>query len=424
MGMTLAEKILARASGRASVRPGDVLYPQPELVIVHDSYIETAHKQLTELGYRSITRPDRVMFVTDHNVVYTTPKAIAQGMANRRIAAQWQVGHFFDVGRGGHGHIFPMEAGLVTPGMFLFAYDMHCTNFGAIGAFAQRAGPDITAVLGTGTNWTVVPPTLRIELHGEYAPGVHSRDLGFWLSAQLTGGKLGVEYDYRVVEFAGPAVDGMSVALRVALCNTLTEIGVANVVFPPPAGASERYPAAVQSDADAQFENIVRLELAEVTPQVSLPGGPDRAVRVDAVVGQRIDHAYVGACGSGMYEDFLIVADLLRGRRVADHVRFFVVPGTVAIAQRLAAEGLSNLFMQAGAMLLPAGCGPCAGGVGGPLGPGEVSISTAATNGAGRMGAKDALCYLGSPATVAASAVAGAITDPRGLGLARSEGAR
>lgn len=413
MGMTIAEKILARASGLEKVAVGDVVYPQPELVILHDGYVETTYKQLKEIGYQRITRPDRVMIITDHQVIYTSPKAIAQGRANRRIAKEWQVGHFFDAGRGGHGHIYPMEAGLVTPGMFLFAYDMHCTNFGAVGAFAQRAGPDITAVLATGTNWTVVPPTLRIDLSGTYAAGVHPRDLGFWLSSQLSSGNLGVEYDYRVIEFSGSSVSSMSLAFRIALCNTLTEIGVANVLFPPPLNSRQTFSNAVESDPDATYENTVKIDLGEVAPQVSLPGGPDKAVRIEEAIGRRIDHAYVGACGSGMYDDFRIVADLLRGHHVADHVRFFVVPGTVAIAQRLAAEGLSNLFMDAGAIQLPPGCGPCAGGVGGPLGPGEVSISTAATNVAGRMGSVEADCYLGSPATVTASAIAGVIADPR-----------
>lgn len=413
MRMTIAEKILARAAGLSSVRPGDVVYPQPELVILHDGYVETAYKQLKDIGYEKLTHPERVMIITDHQVIYTTPKAIAQGRANRRIAGEWQVGHFFDGGRGGHGHIYPIEAELVTPGMFLFAYDMHCTNFGAIGAFAQRAGPDITAVLATGTNWTIVPPTLRIDLSGSYATGVHSRDFGFWLSGQLTSGKLGVEYDYRVIEFTGSALPSMSLAFRIALCNTLTEIGVANVMFPPPADAHRTYVNAVKSDIDATYEGTLHIDLSEVVPQIALPGGPDKAVCIEETVGRKIDHAYVGACGSGTYDDFVIVADLLKGHRVADHVRFFVVPGTVATAQRLASEGISNLFMEAGAILLPPGCGPCAGGVGGPLGPGEVSISTAATNGAGRMGSLDAQCYLASPATVTASAIAGVITDPR-----------
>jgi 3-isopropylmalate/(R)-2-methylmalate dehydratase large subunit len=413
MGMTIAEKILARAAGLARVQPGDVIYPQPELVILHDGYVETAYKQLKDIGYEKLTHPERVMIITDHQVIYTSPKAIAQGRANRRIAAEWKVGYFFDGGRGGHGHLYPIETDLVTPGMFLFAYDMHCTNFGAIGAFAQRAGPDITAVLATGTNWTIVPLTLRIDLSGSYAAGVHPRDLGFWLSGQLSSGKLGVEYDYRVIEFSGSAIPAMSLAFRIALCNTLTEIGVANVMFPPPSGARGVYVNAVESDPDATFESTLHIDLSEVTPHVSLPGGPDKAVRIEETIGRRIDHAYVGACGSGMYDDFVIVADRLRGHRVADHVRFFIVPGTVATAQRLSAEGLSNMFMEAGAILLPPGCGPCAGGVGGPLGPGEVSISTAATNGAGRMGSLDAECYLASPATVTVSAIAGVIADPR-----------
>ena len=413
MGMNIAEKILARAAGLAKVSVGDVIYPNPELVILHDGYVETAYKQLKDLGYQRITHPERVMIITDHQVIHTSPKAIAQARANQRIAKEWQVERFFAGGRAGQGHLYPMEAGIVTPGMFLFAYDMHCTNFGAIGAFAQRAGPAVTAVLGMGTNWTLVPPTLRIDLRGSYSEGVHPRDFGFWLSTQLSSGKLGVEYDYRVIEFTGLAVSSMSLAFRVALCNTLTEIGVANVLFPPTPNALRTYSNAVVSDADANYENTVHIDLSEVSPQVSLPGGPDRGVRIEEVLGQRIDHAYVGACGSSMYDDFLIVADRLKGHRVADHVRFFVVPGTVATAQRLASEGLSNLFMEAGAIQLPPGCGPCAGGVGGPLGPGEVSISTAATNGAGRMGSVEAQCYLGSPATVTASAIAGVITDPR-----------
>jgi 3-isopropylmalate/(R)-2-methylmalate dehydratase large subunit len=414
MGMTMAEKMLARASGRASVKPGDIVTPTPELVIIHDGYVESAYKQLADIGYRRVTNPERVVFVTDHQVVYTSPLAIAQGGANRRIAKEWGITHFFDAGQGGHGHIFPMENGLVRPGMFLFAYDMHCTNFGAIGAFAMRAGPNVVSVLGMGSTWTVVPRTLRIELHGSLMPGVHPRDIGFWLSAELSSGRLGVEYDYRVVEFAGPFVDALPLAGRVALCNTLTEIGVIHILFPPPSAADAiRDPSAVASDADANFESRLTLDLTALTPQVALPGRPDHVVAVEEAAGQAIDHAYLGSCGSGMYEDFRAAADWLGNRPVAAGVRLIVVPGTVEVSKRLAREGLLQVFLDAGAIVMPPGCGPCAGGVGGPLGSGEVSISTAATNGPGRMGAKDALCYLASPLTVAASAVMGRITDPR-----------
>ena len=415
MGANLSEKILAKAADRNLVSPGEIIYPNPELVILHDGFIQTAFQQLDGLGYQRITNPERVMFVTDHQVIYTTPKSIAQASANRQIAKKWQVGHFFDAGRGGHGHIFPMESGLVRPGMFLFAYDMHCTNFGAVGAFAQRAGPDITAVLATGTNWLIVPPTLRIELVGEYSIGVHPRDLGFWLSSKLTSREFDVEYDYRIIEFAGEAIRRMPLSYKVALCNTLTEIGVANVMFEPTDQMLRENPAAVRSDLDANYENILQIDIAQIVPQVSLPGAPDNAVGISEVIGRKVDHAYIGACGSGMFDDFQLAAKLLQNHQIAEHVRMILVPGTVKIAKQLADSGLSNILLDAGAMMLPPGCGPCAGGVGGPLGPGEVSISTAATNGAGRMGSTEAECYLASPLTVVASAMAGFIQDPREL---------
>lgn len=416
MSMTMAEKLLAKAVGRPSVKPGDVISPDPELVILHDGYVETAHRQLSQIGYKRITNPDRVIILTDHNVINTSPRAIEQSRANRRIAAEWQVGAFFDVGRGGHGHIYPMETGMVRPGMFLIAYDMHCTNFGAIGAFAMRAGPDIPIVLATGTLWTMVPQTLRIDLVGAFQPGVYARDLGFKLSRDLTSGALGVEYDDRVIEFGGEATASMPVSERMALCNTLTEIGVNNVLFPPLSYTGEKIAGGVVSDDDAAFESRITLDLGALGPQVALPGGPDRAVDIAAAVGRPVDQAVLGSCGSGMYEDFEHAAALVRGKTIAPNVRFFVVPGTNAIAQRMMESGLTKDFMDAGAIFLPAGCGPCAGGVGAPLGSGEVSISTAATNGAGRMGARDAECYLASPVTVAASALAGRITDPRQAG--------
>lgn len=414
MPMTMAEKLLAKAAGRPSVNPGEVIAPDPELVILHDGYVETSYRHLSQLGYRRITNPERVVIITDHNVINTSARAVEQSRANRKIAAEWKVGHFFDVGRGGHGHIYPMEAGMVRPGMFLIAYDMHCTNFGAIGAFAMRAGPDIPVVLATGTLWTMVPKTLRIDLVGGFEHGVYARDLGFKLSSDLTSGRLGAEYDDRVVEFGDVAVDMMPLSERVALCNTLTEIGVNNVIFPPLSLSGAEDDLGWQlSDPDAEFERRLTIDLGELSPQVALPGAPDRAVDVGSAAGRAIDQAFIGACGSAMYDDFERAAGIVRGKKVAPNVRFFVVPGTIAIAQKMMETGLTREFMDAGAIILPAGCGPCAGGVGAPLGPGEVSISTAATNGAGRMGAHDAECYLASPVTVTASAIAGRIVDPR-----------
>lgn len=396
------------------MKPGDILYPEPELVVVHDGAVEMTWRELSELGYGRIVHPERVMFVTDHEVAYGTQRAVERGRNIRRIAQEWQVGQLYDVGRGGHGHIFPIEAGIIRPGMFLFSYDMHCTNYGAVGAVCQMTGTEISTVLATGSNWLQVPETVLVRLSGALRPGAHARDVGFLLAHGFSSGRWGVAYDDRMIEFGGPAVPGLDLAARVALCNSITEVGVNNVYFQPTPEQvrNSGYPD-FSGDADAPYESVIDLDLSTIVPQVALPGGPDRAADVGSVAGRRIDHAFIGACGSGMYDDFATAARAMQGRKVADGVRFFVVPGTVETAQRMAREGLSQVFLEAGAVMLPAGCGPCAGGAMAPLGPGEVSIATAATNHAGRFGANEAEIYLGSPLTVAASAVAGRIVDPR-----------
>jgi 3-isopropylmalate/(R)-2-methylmalate dehydratase large subunit len=413
--MTMAEKLLARASGLASCRAGDMVKPDPDCVIVHDGYVESLHKELSGLGFRRISRPERMAFVTDHDVIYTTPRVAERGLVIRRIAREWRVGHFSDAGQNGHGHLFPMETGMVKPGMVVFAYDPHCTNFGAIGALALGVLGEICVVAATGTLLTQVPPTVRVDLRGAFGAGVHGRDLGFALSHALTSGALGASYDGRVFEFRGPAVDAMPVATRVALCNTLTEIGALSVLFPPMAldGQPVADLASLAGDDDAGYEAVVDWNLSDLEAQVALPGAPDQAAPLASVAGQPIDHAYIGSCGSAMYEDFSEAAAFLRGKSLAPGVRMVVVPGTTRIARRLSDDGVLQVFIDAGATVLPPGCGPCAGGRTGLLAAGEVSISTAATNSAGRMGSPASIAYLASPLAVAASAVAGRITVPR-----------
>ena len=420
MGMTAIEKILARASRRAGVKPGEIVHPDPEYVIVHDGYVIAAKRELDALGIDRVFDPDRVMFVTDHEVLYTSQAAALRGQAIRQAAKAWGINNFFDVGQGGHGHIFPMELGLIRPGTFAFAYDMHCTNFGAVGALVLRTGSEVTTPLVTGTIWTLVPRSIKIELIGRFKPGVYARDLGHRLAHDLACGAHGVDHDYKALEFGGPGLASLPLGERIALCNSVTEIGVCATFFPPDADilawCHNRAAGAftpVFSDADANYEKIVRYDLSALEPQVALPGGPQNAADLSTVVGRKVQHAYIGSCGSGAYEDLQVAASILAGRRVSPDTRLFITPGTIGSSQRMIEEGLARTFQAAGAIILPAGCGPCAGGVMGPLASGETSICTAATNNAGRMGAKDASIFLASPATVAASAVTGAITDPR-----------
>jgi 3-isopropylmalate/(R)-2-methylmalate dehydratase large subunit len=228
-----------------------------------------------------------------------------------------------------------------------------------------------------------------------------------------------VDIDYRILEFAGE-LDQFSLAARVSLCSTPTEMRAIGVFFPPSpaivAYARERATRPfepVYPDADAAYEAKIEMDVGSLEPQVALPGGPHKAADLSEVAGTRVDHAFIGSCGSGMYEDLSIAAQILKGRHVAPGVRLLVTPGSEDSTRRMRREGLLEIFQEAGAFVLPAGCGPCASGRMGLIHSGEISISTAVANGSGRMGAKDADLYLGSPATVAASAVDGKITDPR-----------
>lgn len=423
MGMTAVEKVLAAKSGRGSVKPGDVVSPDPDFIMIHDGVVMGAKRELDALGINRLATPDKVLMVTDHDVIYGSPRAAERGAFNRKAAAQWGVKNFFDVGRGGHGHIFPMESGLLLPGMFYFDNDRHATNAGAIGAFGFRMGSEISRVLATGTNWVMVPKTVRLTLKGLLKPGVHARDVGFHFAAMLKQGRLSADLDYRVLEYAGD-LDQFDLASRAALCSTPTEIRAYGVFVPPSKAILEfaksraqRAFTAVYSDTDAHYDADLTLDIAALEPQVSLPGSVENAVNVSQVEGTVIDHAFIGSCGSGMWEDMTTAAAILKGRRLAPNVRLFIAPGSEATNRRLAAEGLLGIFIEAGAVMLPPGCGPCNDAVIGPVHSGEVSISTATNNNAGRFGAREAKLYLGSPATVAASAVAGKITDARKMNL-------
>jgi 3-isopropylmalate/(R)-2-methylmalate dehydratase large subunit len=417
--MTAVEKVLARASGRTAVRPGEVVHPNPDFIMIHDGLVRGAKVELDSLGIDRLAAPEKVVMVTDHEVLYGSARAAQFGAINRAAAKAWGVGRFFDVGRGGHGHIFPMESGMLLPGMFYFDNDRHATNAGAIGAFGFRVGAEISRVLATGTNWVSVPRSVRITLKGRLAPQVHARDVGFYIARLVGTGALDVDFDYRVVEFAGDIAQ-FGLSERTALCNSPTELGAYGVFFPPSAqilalaeAAAQRDFSPVYADADASYEHEVVVDVSALAPQVAKPGGIQTSVDVSEVAGQPIHHVFLGACGSGMYEDFVTAAKYLEGRQIASTVRMFVAPGSERSTRRMADEGLLNVLVQAGAILLPAGCGPCNDAVVGPLHDGEVSISTASNSNAGRFGSKLAKLYLGSPATVAASAVAGVIVDPR-----------
>jgi 3-isopropylmalate/(R)-2-methylmalate dehydratase large subunit len=422
MGMTAAEKILARASGLAETRAGAIVFPAPDFVTIHDGVVMGTKQELDALGIDRVFDPERVMMVTDHDVLYMNERAVARGAYNRAAARAWGITRFYDAGQGGHGHIFPMEEGIVSPGTFYFDNDRHCTNAGGIGALAIRVGTDMSRVLATGTTWTLVPRSVKLTIRGRLQPGVYARDLGFKIAQGLAaGGFLGVDIDYRVLEFAGD-IEQFGLAARVSLCSSPTEMRAICVFFPPSreiveyaAARAKRPFTPVHPDPDAAYDAQVEFDVSKLEPQVALPGGPHKAADLLTVAGTPVNHAFIGSCGSGMWDDLAEAAKILKGRRLAPGVRMMVAPGSEASTHRMRREGLLEIYQEAGAVMLPAGCGVCASGRAGLVHSGEVSISTAVANGAGRFGAKDARLFLASPAAVAASAVTGAITDPREL---------
>lgn len=415
MGRTITEKILSRVTGD-DVSAGDIVYPEPELVTIHDWYVVNFDRALAELGVERLYDADKVLICTDHEPIAVSPQATERQKKVREIVSKYGITHFFDAGRGGHGHVFPVEMGFVRPGMFVEAYDVHVTNFGAVGALAIPLLIEITEVLACGSVWLRTPETVRVNLTGELSPGTGIRDVAQKLICDLGAERV----DYSVVEYGGPALASIDIAGRHTLCNTPIDIGAKSVLVEPDeatldylSGRVDGPVEPVVSDPDAAFREVVEYDLDAIEPQVAVPPTPDCVVGVSEVAGRAVDHAFVGSCAAANLADLRAAAEILSGNRVHSRVRFIVTPGTQDIMAAAESEGLLRLFVEAGAMITQPGCGPCAGGRIGGVTDGETSINTGTRNDYGRLGSPKAEIFLASAATVAASAVTGKITDPR-----------
>jgi 3-isopropylmalate/(R)-2-methylmalate dehydratase large subunit len=413
-GQTITEKILSRICGRR-VSAGEVVMPEAELITVHDWYTVNAFRTLDDFGVTRLHDASRVLLVTDHEPLAVSPQAFARQHAVRGIAQRFGVAHR-DAGRGGLGHVFPVEEGLVTPGMFIFAYDPHVTNYGAIGALGVAVLTEIPEVLACGSVWLPVPETLRVDITGALPFGVFARDA----AQKLIGSHDAALFEDAVVEYGGPGLASLNIDARHTLCNTPVELGAVSSLVEPDSlcmayvkARAQRPIHAAMPDADAVYRARITLDLSAIAPQVALPPTPDNVVDVTEAAGKPIGHAFIGSCASGMLDDLRVAAAVLRGRQIAPGVRLIVTPATQQVAADAAAEGLIEVFMRAGAMVTTPGCGVCAGGRIGGVAAGEFSIGTGTRNEPGRLGAHEAVLHIAGPATVAASAVAGCIADPR-----------
>jgi 3-isopropylmalate/(R)-2-methylmalate dehydratase large subunit len=415
VNQTITEKILSRAVGRP-VSPGDIIYPEPDLVTCHDWYVVNFDKALKKVGIDKLYSPDKVLISTDHEPMAVSLNATERQKAVREIVARYGIKQFYDAGRGGHGHIFPMEMGIIKPGMFVLAYDTHVTNYGALGCLGIALVTEISEVLGCGTVWIRVPETVRINLTGQLRPGLTVRDISQKMAMDLGADLI----DYCVVEYGGPALKDIDFAGRMTLCNTPLEVGAKSALIEPDeytanwiAPRMKGSPDMLKADPGAKYRAVIDYDLGLLEPQVAAPPRPDNVVGVSSVAGTKVNHAFIGSCANGYLTDLRQAASVLKGRKIHPEVRLIITPATQEILSIAMDEGLIKTFIEAGAMMTTPGCGPCASGRIGPMAPGEVSINTGTRNDPGRLGTSKGDIYLASPLTVAASAVAGQITDPR-----------
>ena len=414
-GLTFAQKVLARASGVTRPDPGRIVEAIPDFSYSHD-FAVYAIDAFERMGATRVVRPDRVAVCLDH-IVPADNRRDANNHARIRAFARTQGLRDFFEGGTGIAHQVMFERGLVTPGSLVIASDSHTPSGGALGALALGVGEtELGFAWATGHLWIKVPDTVRIVLEGAFLPGVHAKDMMLHLVARL--GVLGAVYE--VLEYAGPAAGSLSPSERFTLCNMSAELGAKTGVFPfdPTTAGFLRGRAQfdyepVHSDPDAAYSRELTVDLSALQPMVALPGREDRGVPVGEAAGRTVHQVFIGSCTNARADDLAIAAGILRGRRVHDGVRLIVVPASRAVMAEAARAGDLETLLEAGATFMPSGCAVCAGVHQGVLGDGELCLSTSNRNAPGRMGNKRAEIALCSPATAAASAIAGVITDAR-----------
>jgi 3-isopropylmalate/(R)-2-methylmalate dehydratase large subunit len=415
MGFTIAQKILAAKSGRSSVSPGEIVEAYPDLVMSHTATWRSV-SVMEKVGATQLYDPDRLAVVLDHIAPAKTEKNATDHRISRNFVNKYGVQKFYDVDAG-IAHLVLMEAGHVAPGDLIVGTDSHCTIYGSLGALGTGIGyTEVTSVWITGKLWMKVPDSFKVTLRGAFSPGVYSKDLMLHLI-----GSLGADgCSYKSVEFYGAASD-LSVSERMTMTNLAMEMGVKCAFIPPDAKTEEyvrgrmadpkRYQP-VHADPGAVYEKELDADLGSLEPMVACPHEVQNTKPVGAVEGTRIDQAFLGSCANAKYEDLEVAARILKGRRIHPQVRLIITPGSKKIMLEAAQTGVLQTLLESGGMFTNPGCGACAGD-GGIMADGEVCLSTANRNFLGRMGSSKAEIYLSSPATLAASAIKGVISDPR-----------
>ncbi len=418
-GSTLAEKIIAKAAGVARVTPGEIVTCRVDLAMMHDSGGPRRVKPMLERLGVGVWDVSRVVLVSDHYVPAVDAESAAILDTTRRWAKDNGVTRFHDMQ--GICHVILPERGYLRPGMFCVGGDSHSPTGGAFGTFMFGIGAtEMAGVLATGEIWVRTPRTHLVRWSGRLGRGLSAKDMMLRLCRVMGLGT--VRYD--VVEYSGAAVSALPMVERMVLANMSAELGAQTGILAPDATTRsflrsvgvdlpEEDAITWRADADAEYAKVWEFDADALAPQIAAPHSPDNSDAVHAHKGTRIDQCYIGACTGAKYEDLQMAAEILRGRKVAASTRLLVAPASQRMTARAAADGTLAALLDAGAILLPTGCGACAGYGAGVLAQGEVCLSSTARNFKGRMGHPGSRVYLGSPYSVAAAAVAGEIVDPR-----------
>ncbi len=417
MGMTITEKILARAAGVKTVVPGQLVDANIDVMMCHDVTTPPAISMLVEKGIDRVFDPDKIVVTPDH---FQPAKDVKSAELHKRLdewAKRHGIKHYYKLGRAGVCHALLPEQGHIRPGEVIVGGDSHTCTYGAFAAFSTGIGStDLAAAIATGKLWFKVPASMKFVLNGSLPKGVYSKDVILAVIGRIgTDGAL-----YRAMEFVGPALAGMSMEARMTMTNMAIEAGAKNGIIPfddtTKAYLQEHLKekteyTVFESDSDAEYLATEVFDCSKLEPMVALPHLPSNAVPIGQCAGQAMDQAYIGSCTNGRIEDLRIAAKIMKGKQVA--IRTLVVSSTPEVWKQAADEGLFDVFYNAGCVISAPTCGACLGGFMGVLAEGEKCVSTTNRNFVGRMGHPRSEVYLASPATAAASAVEGRLTDPR-----------
>ena len=421
MGYTLAEKLLASHTNNGKATAGDIVEANIDLLMVHEVLGSRILDILSEMNFKKVWDPERIVVVNDHWAPASDINSAEIHRRNRNFVREQGIKHFFDVQCGISHHVLP-EQGLIAPGEVIVGSDSHSTTYGAFNAFSTGlAATDSALILATGSCWFRVPESIKINVSGEFQDMVMSKDLILKILSDL--GPDGA--NYQSMEFHGPTIENMKVGERMTMCNMSVEAGAKCAPMTVNEHVNRWMETLAPSkkwtqtlpDTDAEYVDTLEYDIRrrELEPMVAMPDLPTNGKPVQEVEGIPIDQAFIGSCTNGRIQDLKIAAKILEGRKVREGVRLIITPASKHTYMMALERGYVKIFMDAGGIVTNSTCGACVGGHLGVLGAGEVCISSTNRNFKGRMGHRNSRIYLASPATVAASALKGAITDPRGV---------